>query len=297
MKRFFRAIGSYVAAQLMRQRPVRVQAPAINQQLQRILWNQYVTAKSAGTPLFASLSGAGFRCYSQFEEDGIILYLLAIVGVKSRVVVEMCCGSGNECMAANLIINHGFKGHLFDGAPHRVARARRFFSSHQECALEPPEITCAWIDRDNVNELLRSSGVQGEVDVLSLDLDGNDFFIWQAIESISPRICVFETHDIIPSELSVTVPYDAHRDAASLKGPGHDFRSVSLAAMAKLSQQKGYTLVGSHRHGFNVFFLRNDLVGPWTPAVSVESVHDNDWTRHGRSERWPKVKDLPWESV
>lgn len=200
-------------------------------------------------------------------------------------------------MAANLIINHGFKGYLFDGDASKVAEAKSFFAAHADCALVKPEITCSWITRENVNALLMECGAQGEVDLLSLDLDGNDYFIWEATEEIRPRICVFETHSIIPSDLALTVPYDSKRDAMSERGPARDFASVSLAAMEKLSRRKGYTLVGGHRHGFNLFFVRNDLLNDMTPRATVAEVHDNEWSQAGQRERWPQVKHLPWEPV
>ena len=93
----------------------RTQTPSVNQQIQTSLMTQWILAKRQNVKVFSEIQDAGFRCYSEFEEDGIILYLLSLIDARDRTVVEMCCGSGDECMAANLIINHGFKGHLFEG--------------------------------------------------------------------------------------------------------------------------------------------------------------------------------------
>lgn len=82
---------------------------SVAQQTQRTIVNQYCLAKQTGYALYPNIRDAGFRVYSQFEEDGIILYVLAMIGFKSRRVVEMCCGTGNECISANLILNHGFE--------------------------------------------------------------------------------------------------------------------------------------------------------------------------------------------
>lgn len=271
--------------------------PTVEQQLQKNLLARYYSNKAAGIRTYPDISDAGFRCYSQFEEDGIILYLLALVGTKTKTVVEMCCGNGRECMAANLIINHGFKGYLFDGDEGNANAATKFFAKQRDCLLVKPAITTAWITRDNVNDLLLASGVSGEVDVLSLDIDGNDYHIWEAIEEIQPRICVFETHDIIPGNLSLTIPYSDDFFAWDKPELEQEFRSVSLAAMAKLSTRKGYTLVGAHRHGFNVFFVRNDLMSGLLDEATIEQVHANEWTSYGQRERWPKVKDMPWVKV
>lgn len=88
---------------------------SIDQQVQRSIVNQYALSRQAGVVPYSDIKDAGFRVYSQFEEDGIILYVLSMIGFKTRRVVEMCCGDGTECMATNFILNHGFEGFLFDG--------------------------------------------------------------------------------------------------------------------------------------------------------------------------------------
>lgn len=218
-----------------------------------------------------------------------------MLGISNGTVVEMCCGSGDENMSTNLILNHGFKGYLFDGSAENIKRADNFFSNKKDCLLVRPEIKQAWITVDNVNSLLSGIGAPENVDFLSLDIDGNDYWIWKAIKTINPKICCFETHDIIPGDKSLTIPYEPDFDCWTSKEP--EFRSVSLLAMKKLSEEKGYTLVGSHRHGFNVFFVRNDLVSPFFQQVEINKVHNNEWTQHGQRNRWPAVKDLGWVDV
>ena len=242
---------------------------------------------------YASIQEAGFRCYSQFEEDGIILYIMTILGIRNGTVVEMCCGPGYECMAANLIINHGFKGYLFDGDRLNAERASSFFSAHKDCLLYVPEIYSQWITAENIDSLLQQIGCPQEVDFFSLDIDGNDYWIWNAIEWIKPKVCCFETHNVIPTDMSLTIPYDPSFIAWQNSQP--EFRSVSLLAMVKLCERKGYTLIGGHRHGFNVFFLRNDLLCEYLTAVTPEDVHSNYWTRYSQSMRWPLVQNYPWE--
>lgn len=274
-----------------------VDAQSIHQQLQRILVNQHQANLRLGTRSHEDIAQAGFRCHSQFEEDGIILYVLATIGMKTKKVVEICIGDGEECMATNLVLNHGYQGFLFDGSVQNISHASRFFGSKKDCLLTPPALKAAWITKDNINGLLREVGAQGEVDLLSLDMDGNDYYIWEATTEISPRLCVFETHDIVPSNLSITIPYEDDFNCWAKAGPDQDFRSASLLAMKKLSERKGYRLIGAHRHGFNVFFLRNDIARDIFPEVSIEQVHDNPWTRAGQRDRWPLVCDKNWVEV
>lgn len=270
---------------------------SLNQQLQRQIVTQYKMAKAAGIKPYESVSEAGFRCYSQFEEDGIILYILSMIGFTNKKVVEMCCGHGEESMSANLILNHGFDGFLFDGSESNVTYAKKFFASKRDCLLYQPTIKQAWITKDNVNDLLRDAGVTGDVDFFSLDIDGNDYWLWQAINVIQPRLLCFESHNLIPGDLRLTIKYQDDFNYLTKEVHEQDHRGASLAAMVNLSREKGYRMIGAHRHGFNVFFLRNDIAPDLFPEVTIEEVHNNYWTKYSQEQRWPKVKDLEWVKV
>jgi len=260
--------------------------------MQILLKIQYRELLGNKAPL-PSFRDVGFKCFSEFEEDGILLFLFAIIGEHSRRVVEICAGNGKTCMATNLIINHGWEGFLFDGNDAQVKSGQKFFAEHPATRRLPPSFTHAWITVDNINNLLRPA--EGEIDLLSLDLDGNDYWIWKAIEAVRPRVVIAEIQDIIPSELALTIPYKA--DFNAWASPQPDFRSVSLKAMTDLAKSKGYRLIGSHLYGFNVFYLRNDIAPDLFPEVSIHTIQDNPSTREGQSKRWPKVKDMPWQSV
>jgi hypothetical protein len=268
-----------------------------HQQIQRNIINQYMFFKSNGTAPYTKIRDAGFRVYSQFEEDGIILYVLSMIGFKTRRVVEMCCGSGTECMATNLILNHGFDGYLFDGNPENIRRAKAFFEMKRDCLLYTPQLKASWITAENVNDLLTDSGCAGEVDLFSLDVDGNDYWVWNAIHAISPRLFVVETQNIIPADKSLTIEYQPNFNYSDKSGPERDYFGASLVAMQSLCKRRGYRLIGGHRHGFNVFFLRHDEGTQFFPEVSIQEVHDNHWTRWGQGHRWPPVKGMPWKEV
>src|SRR5262249_15839571 len=125
------------------------------------------------------LRNFGFRVHSEFEEDGQLIYIFAAIGFTNKIVVEIGAGDGIACMATNLIVNQGFRGLLFDGDPDNASRGTEFFAQHQDTSLVPPKFECAWITAENVNELISRGGVSGDVDLLSLDIDGNDYWIWK----------------------------------------------------------------------------------------------------------------------
>jgi hypothetical protein len=232
---------------------------ANHQEIQRAIITQYLSYKMQGIAPYEDIKYAGFRVYYEYEEDGIILYVLSLIEKKMRRVVEMCCGSANVCMASNLIIHHGFDGYLFDGSQKNVTLAKRFFRSKKDCRLVPPVLTHGWITAENVNDLLTGSGCAGEVDLLSLDIDGNEYWIWNAIKAINPRLLVLETNISIPSDKSLTIEYQADFDSTWPKVGVENFhRGASLLAIQRLCKRRGYRMIGAHRHGFNVFFLRDD---------------------------------------
>jgi hypothetical protein len=271
---------------------------SIDQQIQKqFLAELRRDCRSDPSRFAACLNDFGFRVYSQYEEDGLLLYIFAAIGFQTKRVVEMCAGDGRECMATNLIVNHHFDGLLFDGNAELVASGQEFFRKHKDTFWSPPKFQHAWITTHNVNRLLKDNGFTGEVDLLSLDLDGIDYWIWKSIDVIQPRVCIFETNNIVPTDLSLTVPYsDEFNSSWGKPTPYEYFRSMSLRAMTELSLCKGYRLIGSHRHGFNVLFMRNDVGTDVFPAVSMASIHGNSATRNAQ-ELWAEVQTLPWMKV
>jgi hypothetical protein len=263
-----------------------------SQEIQTLLMQQYknmVRNKIRPLPTFDEV---GFRCYSQFEEDGILLYIFSLIGSTNKVAVEICAGDGMQCNTTNLIVNHGWQSLLFDGNKQNVERGQRFFSSNKDTFLCPPKFNHAWITVESINSVIKNAGVSGSVDLLSLDLDGMDYWAWKALDCISPRVVVCETLNVIGPDKALTVPYD----------PGfinevQDYHGASLAAMSKLAAQKGYRLVGTHRYGFNAFFVRNDVGEDLLPAVLVSDCLQHPYAQHAMKERWPKVKDMKWLEV
>lgn len=183
---------------------------------------------------------------------------------------------GIECNSANLIINHGWHGLLVDGNEDLIEAGIKFYQKHPSTRTYPPVSVHSWITRGNVNDLLVKNGFQGEIDLLSIDMDGVDYWIWEAINCVDHRVVVVEYQDIIGAERACTVPYsdsfNAHGHPTTQGMP--NFAAASLPAFVKLARSRGYRSVGCNRYGFNAFFVKN-----------------------GRREKVPVVKDFPWVDV
>lgn len=259
---------------------------------QKMLIQQYRLLSARGNEWLPKIEDVGFRKYSQFEEDGILLYIFSLVPPINRICVEICAGDGRECNTTNLIINHGWWGHLFDGNEQNVKSGKVFFAQNKDTFLHPPQFTKAWVTAEDVNKQLADSGVSGSIDLLSLDIDGMDYWVWKAITVIEPQVVVCETQNLIPPDRALTVPYDPKFVFKS-----ENFRGASLAAMCKLGREKGYRLIGTHRFGFNAFFMKNGVGEEFFPEVDVTFCVQDFYSDSARNERWAKAKEYNWQEV
>jgi hypothetical protein len=242
------------------------------------------------------LDQVGFSRFSEFEEDGHLLYLLTLAGSVSRTVVEISSQDGRTCMATNLLVHHRWRGFLFDGDPVFVAEGRRFFARHPATRALPPTMHSEWFTRDNVNRVLASVGVPDDIDVLSLDIDGNDLHLWNAM-TLRPRILICEFNNVVPSDRALTIPYQADFNFAAQPADQALFRSASLAAYVAVSRRKGYRLVGINALGFNAIFLRDDVLAAEMPEIPATSLDTNPHVSDFRAKWWPRLKHLPWLEV
>jgi hypothetical protein len=264
-------------------------------QLQLRLQYQDLVRRGVRLPEFADVE---FRCYSQNGEDGIILYIFSLIGLTNRKVVEICAGDGIECNAANLIVNHGFEGLLFDGDPENVARGQAFYRNGRNTFVSPPTLVQAWVTAENVDSLVAQHGFGGPVDLLSLDVDGNDYWILSALTGVKPNAIVLEFNGTCGGQRAVTMSYRPDYQIDLTKQPHRC--GASLAAFVKLLRPRGYRLVGVQSLGFNAFFVRNGLGDDLMP----ERTPDECYRITPRLQSWsPQYLDLilsgpePWEEV
>lgn len=231
----------------------------------RDLQSTYASIAARRDPL-PSIWDTGFRVCSEHDEDGILLFLLAVTGTASRRFVDIGCGNGvHGSNCANLAFNLGFGGVLVDADARLVEIGAAIYGRHPDTRRAPPCFVQSFVTRDTINPLLIDSGTVGEVDVLSIDIDGNEYWIWDALDAVDPRIVVVEIHDEYGLD-DILGPYDENlrwqeaRDDVPF--------GASATAMTRLATSRGYRLVGGNRAGFNAIYLRQDLA-PRLPSVDV----------------------------
>jgi hypothetical protein len=216
----------------------------------------------------ARLQMAERRIYSQGGEDGLLLHFFSTAGAPNKTFIEFGIEDGVECNAANLAVNFGWHGLFLEGSPHLVERARAFYHQRHGLPATAVRIENRFVTRDNVNTLFREAGFDGEVDLLSIDIDGADYWIWEAVTTVRPRVVAIEYNASFGAERSVTVPYEAEFDRYRKHTSGW-YHGASLGALAKLAAARGYALAGCDSFGANAFFVRRDVMCPGVEEFTV----------------------------
>ena len=240
----------------------------------------------------APLNRAEARVYSQNGEDGILAWLLAQVGAPNRTFVEFGIEDGRECNTANLSRTFGWSGLLLEADASHVESARAFYDRFPGVRILRAEVT-----PENIDPLLREHGPP-EVDLLSLDIDGNDYWVWRAITAIEPRVVAIEYNATFGAERSVTVPYRDGFDRYAEHASGF-YHGASLAALAKLGDEKGYALVGCDSRGANAFFVRRSLLAEQLPEVEPHEAWFPLWERAHLTpdQQLEQIRHLPLVDV
>jgi hypothetical protein len=259
--------------------------PAV-QIAQRQIFHYYQDTASRGK--VPALSDTGFRVFSQYEEDGMLLFIFAVIGTFNKTFIEIGSNDGVNSNCANLAINFGWHGLFIDGNETSIRRGKRFYKRYPDPWSYPPDFICAMVDRENINKLISDAGMLGETDLLSIDIDGNDYWIWEALHVVNPRVVIIETH-VEFGYHNIVVPYDANY---AYPGRHPVYHGASVTAMNKLAKKKGYRLVGANRYGHNTIYVKNGFGDELIPEVSVESVLQHP-SATGSFKLFEEIKD--WE--
>jgi hypothetical protein len=217
-----------------------------------------------------ALNRSECRVYSQNGEDGILLYLFSRIGVTDRRFVEFGIGDGRECNTTNLAVTFGWRGLLMEADEALAHSARTFYATRPTLRACGVRVEHARLEPDTADEVLLRFGLGGNLDLLSIDIDGNDYWVWERMRAISPRVVVIEYNASFGSSRSVTVPYRRCFDRYKEHVSGF-YHGASLLALTRLAQRKGYLLAGCDSRGTNAFFVREDATSGRIEPVDVEA--------------------------
>jgi hypothetical protein len=261
-----------------------------------------LTELNRGKPA-SPLRDCEFRVFSQWGEDGIIQKLITSVPIKHDTFIEFGVEDFAESNCRFLMMNNNWRGFVIDGSQRWIAalRSTSWFWKYDLRA------ECAMVTRENLNELLASSGFDHDLGILSIDVDGMDYWLLEALEAFAPRILIVEYNSLFGSERLISVPYDATFSRREKHFSGL-YYGASLPAFTRLAHRKGYALVGTESAGVNAFFVRKDLLQGGLRALSVEEAFTaarmrSSYNRDGRldflrtDERYEAIRGLPVVNV
>ena len=226
-----------------------------------------------------NLQSSEFRTFSQWGEDGILQALIRTINPSSRIFIEFGVQDYRESNTRFLLVNNNWSGLVIDGSETNVNYIRND-SIYWQYNLKAE---CAFITRENVNDIFLRCGISGEIGLLSVDIDGNDYWVWKEIISVNPAIVVTEYNARFGKERALTVPYDPDF-VRSTAHYSHIYYGASLKAMCLLANEKGYAFVGCNSAGNNAFFVRRDLMKSPLRELSVAEGYVSNKFRESRNE-------------
>jgi hypothetical protein len=219
----------------------------------RTLLSSYVTNRMViGSERYAQprrLLRYAHQVCSQNGEDGIISEVFRRIGTGKRVFVEIGVGDGTENNSAFLLAC-GWSGYWIDGNPAIQQRVDQWNAADPGCL----QGLVTFVTRENATQLLRQMNVAVEMDLLSIDVDQNTYYVWEALSHYRPRLVVVEYNAALPPEVDWKVAYSADKVWDGTLNFG-----ASLKALELLGRKLGYSLVGCNLTGVNAFFVRDDL--------------------------------------
>jgi len=265
----------------------------------RLLVGTLLAESAAARQGYRSLADLEFKVFSQFGDDGIIQYLTRKLALRHRTFVEFGVEDYHESNTRFLLQKDNWSGFVMDGSSECIDRLRNapYFWKHDLATA------AAFITRENIRQLLRDHTRRWSgLDLLHIDLDGNDYWIWKEIDA-EPAIVIVEYNSTFGAERAVTIPYaaDFERGKAHVS---HLFWGSSLKALYLLARQKGYEFIGCNSAGNNAYFVRRDAMNESVAAVSLEqgyvrSKYRESRDREGRltflppAERADAIRGLP----
>ncbi|MBE9664869.1 hypothetical protein [Mucilaginibacter boryungensis] len=206
-----------------------------------------------------------YQVFSQYGEDGIIQEIFNRIGSTNQYFIEFGVQDGLECNTLNLLYK-GWKGLWIEGSPQYADKIRATFNDmigHGQLTIKNEFITA-----ENIESIFNSAGAPAELDLLSIDIDYNDYYIWQAITNFNPRVVIVEYNATFRPDTEFIVKYKS-----DTSGDGSSYFGASLLSFQQLADKKGYCLVSCSFAGTNAFFVRKDLIGDLFEAPFTAENH------------------------
>ena len=242
--------------------------------LGKILTNQIVEKKE-----IKSLEEVEFSIFSQFGDDGIIQWLVHHLNIEHKTFIEFGVEDYSESNTRFLMMNNNWSGFVMDGDPENIKRleAQYYYWKYDLTSK------AIFINKHNINTLIAEQNFTQDVGLLHIDLDGNDYYIWEAIEVVTPAIVIVEYNSLFGSERPISIKYDD----AFIRTNAHYsnlFWGSSIKSLYNLAIKKGYSFIGCNSGGNNAYFIRNDKLNDTVRPVTLKDGYVESKYRESRDE-------------
>ncbi|WP_283432527.1 FkbM family methyltransferase [Neorhodopirellula lusitana] len=238
-----------------------------------LLSNQQTLSQSS------NINDHEFRIFSQFGDDGIIQYLTQNIKIENEVFIEFGVENYTESNTRFLMMNNNWSGFIMDASDDDIAslQSRDWYWKHNLTHQ------AVFIDRDNINELLRNTGFSN-IGLLHIDIDGNDYHVFMAIDlsELNPALIILEYNSVFGNKRPISIPYDKHFDRTKAHY-SNLYWGASLPALCYAASQRGYALVGCNKAGNNAYFVRNDLLNDKVRELTVAEAFQESKFRESRN--------------
>jgi len=210
--------------------------------------------------ILRNIQESEFRVFSQWGDDGIVDFLVRYLDLENKTFIEFGVENYREANTRFLLVNRNWKGLIFDSTASNIESVKKEDIYWQFDLIAKT----AFITRENINQLIKENGIIGETGLLHIDIDGNDYWIWEAIQVVDPVIVIMEYNSVLGYEESWTIPY-----SEKFNRMGSHFSSLyfgsSLQALCDLAETRGYSFIGCNSNGNNAYFVKKekqkDLIG------------------------------------
>ncbi len=236
-----------------------------------------------------SLEEVEFKVFSEWGEDGIIQYLINNVAIENKIFIEFGVSDYKESNTRFLLMNNLWKGLIIDSDKIFMdsVKNEEIYWRYDLTAVS------SFITRENVNNIITDAGIKGKIGILSIDIDGNDFWVWEKINMVDPSIVICEYNSLFGNQNPISIPYD--KDFFRTKAHFSNlYFGASLPALVQLAEKKGYDFVGSNSAGSNAFFVKKDLSGNLKKYIAKEGYRKSS-NRQSRNKNGD-LTFLDWEA-
>lgn len=244
------------------------------------------------------LSSVEFKIFSQWGDDGIIAWIFKNIQTEAPFFIEFGVQTYQESNTRYLLQSKNWEGLIIDGDIDFI----NYIKNDEIYWKHSLKVINAFITKENVNELLKTNSSKREVDLLSIDIDGNDYWIFKEICSVNPKVIICEYNSIFGNDLSVTTPYSSNFIRNKQHYSNLYFGS-SIKALIDVAEEKGYEFIGTNSNGNNAYFVRKDLAEPLMTKIETKRIFNSKFRerrdknnklnpQQSREEALMTIKDL-----